>query len=87
MDTEKINIGILGVSGYGRTARNTLREAGKFNIVACIDTDGELLRAVAREENAKPICTMEDFLAFPGLDAVSINTPIPLSTLPNLFSV
>ena len=78
MKSPEINIGILGAGGYGRTARSNIRNAGGFKIVVCMDTNEETARAAAAEENAEAVATLEELLAFPGLAAVSINTPIPL---------
>jgi len=78
VSAEKIKIGILGSGGYGRTARGNLRTGGEFDIVACMDSNEEAARTAAGEENAAAVTTMKDLLAFPDLDAVSINTPIPL---------
>jgi predicted homoserine dehydrogenase-like protein len=77
MSTKRISIGMLGAGGYGRSARANLRHAGEFNIAVCMDKNQEVAETAASEEGSEAVTTIEELLAFPGLDAVSINTPIP----------
>jgi len=77
MNTKRISIGMLGAGGYGRSARANLRHAGEFNIAVCMDKNQEVAETAASEEGSEAVTTIEELLAFPGLDAVSINTPIP----------
>lgn len=78
MTKRKIQIGILGCGGYGRTARSFLNNAGESDIVACMDVDPEVARAAAEEEGAKDYTDLDALLAHPGMEAVCINTPVLL---------
>jgi predicted dehydrogenase len=78
MTKTAISIGILGAGGYGRSARGNLRHSGEFDIAVCMDTNEEAARTAAVEESSVAATTLEELLNFPGLEAVSINTPIPL---------
>ena len=87
VSTGRIRIGIVGAGGYGRSARGNLRHVDEFEIVACMDVDPEIAAEAAEEEQAEPVASLEELLAFPGLDAVSINTPIPLHAGQSLQSL
>jgi predicted dehydrogenase len=78
MTSDKISIGIMGSGGFGETARRYLRNTGEFQIVACMDTNNGSVRRAAAEEDAVAYTDAAAFLAHPGLQAVSINTPVPL---------
>ncbi len=78
MTPRPITIGIVGSGGYGRSARAYLRHTGEFNIVACLDIDAGTAEQAAAEEHAQAYTEFEAFLAHPGMEAVSINTPVPL---------
>lgn len=78
MNAGKVQIGIMGCGGYGETARRYLRNTGAFEIVACHDTNSATAHRAAYEENAKAYTEVQAFLSHPRLQAVSINTPIPL---------
>jgi len=78
MTADKIKIGIMGSGGFGETARRYLRNTGEFQIVACLDTNAEAAQGAALAENAKTYTDAAAFLAHPGMQAVSINTPVPL---------
>lgn len=78
MNAGKVQIGIMGCGGYGETARRNLRNTGAFEIVACHDTNAATVHRAAYEENAKAYTDVQAFLSHPQLQAVSINTPIPL---------
>ncbi|MHB9131611.1 MAG: Gfo/Idh/MocA family protein [Armatimonadota bacterium] len=72
---EQINIGIIGSGGYGRSARQYLRNTGEFNIVACMDVNPAVAEQAAKEDGAVAYTEVEAFLAHPGMTATSINTP------------
>lgn len=78
MVRHRIRIGIIGAGGYGRSARQYLRNTSEYDIVACMDVRPAAARAAAREENAASYTDLQACLAHEGLEAVSINTPVLL---------
>ncbi len=76
--SRKIKIGVLGSGGYGEVARSYLRHTGAFEIVACHDVDANVADIAAEQESASAFTELGAFLRHNEMEAVCINTPIPL---------
>lgn len=75
-----IRYGIVGVGGFGRTRRNTLRDAGCFDIIGGIDVREEAFREAAQDEG-KPLkryASVEALATDSHIEAVFIATPAHL---------
>src|SRR5688500_138918 len=77
MGAETIKIGVMGCGGFGETVRRYLRNSGEYEIVACHDSSAAIANRAAQEEHATSYTDADAFLTHPGMQAVSINTPIP----------
>jgi len=74
MADEPLRVGMVGVGGFGRSRRRSLRQTGLFRLVAAYDLNAEALAAAQREDGAQPVASFDELLAFPGLEAVIICT-------------
>ncbi len=77
-DNRKMKIAVVGVANMGVTRRAQLKNSGLFDIVALYDTDIASLEQSAKEDKAVMCNSLEELLANEEIEAVSINTPIPV---------
>lgn len=64
----------VGVANFGRHRRETLRQSGKFEMLAVHDWNAEAAEAAAVEENCRAVDSYEALLETPGAEAVIIST-------------
>lgn len=74
MDNDKLDVGMIGVGGYGSVRRALMRETGLFRIVRCLDRNKQALQAACVEENARPCTDLQEMLDDPCIQAVVIST-------------
>jgi predicted dehydrogenase len=75
--TEPVRYGIIGVGGFGKHRRQTLRQAGGFEMLGGMDVRGEAL-VEAEKEEGRPLqryVSVEALAADPRIEAVFISTP------------
>ncbi|MFW6060622.1 MAG: Gfo/Idh/MocA family protein [Phycisphaeraceae bacterium] len=71
---QALRVGMVGLGGFGKHRRETMRQAGYFDLVACCDRAPEVLEEVSRAEGATPYDDFDAMLAHDGLEAVVIST-------------
>lgn len=69
-----IRIGMVGVGRFGTHRRKTLRQAGRFDLVACCDRDPAALQEACEEERARPFDSMDRMLGAADLEAIMVST-------------
>ncbi|MFP4541800.1 MAG: Gfo/Idh/MocA family protein, partial [Opitutales bacterium] len=74
MSEDRLKVGMVGVGGFGRTRRKSLRESGCYDIVAAYDLSADALAEAEREDGARPVASYEALLETPGLEAIVIST-------------
>ncbi len=78
MNKPKLKIGVIGVAQMGATRRSQLKKSELFDIVGLYDIDKAALKHAAKADNAIAYNSLDDLLNNPEIEAISINTPIPL---------
>jgi predicted dehydrogenase len=74
MNQPALKVGIIGVANFGAYRRQTLRQSGRFQVVAVCDRNEQSLAAAAKEENAKAYADFDAMLKHPGLEALVVST-------------
>lgn len=74
---QPVKFGIVGVGGFGRTRRKTLRDAGEFEIVGGVDVREEAFVQADQDESKtlKRYPSVEALVADPQIAAVFVATP------------
>ena len=71
----KVNIALVGLGGHGATLRKAIKICGKFNVVACFDTNKKLVEETVFEFMCTGYNDYDEMLSDQNLDAVIISTP------------
>jgi predicted dehydrogenase len=71
---QKLNVGMIGVGGFGGYRRDRMRESGLFDLVAVTDRNAEVLHDVAQQEGAQACASFDELLRVPGLEGMVIST-------------
>ena len=74
MSTDRMRVAQVGVGGFGRHRRKTLRDSGLFDLVAAYDWNEAALELCRVEEGAASVESYEELLRVPGIEAVVIST-------------
>lgn len=69
-----MNVGMIGVGGFGGARRDLMRKTGLFRIVRAYDRNPDALAAAREQDGAEPAASYEELLATPGVEAVIIST-------------
>ncbi len=73
-ETRKLRVAQVGVGHFGGFRRNTLRQAGCFDLVAAYDIDPKALAQAEKQDGARPVDSYEDLLNVEGIEAMVIST-------------
>ncbi len=72
--TPKLRVGMIGLSGFGTYRRQSLRESGLYELVACYDISNQAMQQTADEDGAEPMPSYQAMLDRDDIDAVIIST-------------
>jgi predicted dehydrogenase len=75
MEAERIKIGLVGVDSHGRTILNALKDAGRFELISCFDTNKNALESVSKEFKKGAARSYCELISDPEIEAVAIVTP------------
>ena len=70
-----IGVAVVGVGAWGKNHARVFSELEKARLVAVADRDGERAKEVAKKHNASYYTDVEELLANPEIEAVTICTP------------
>jgi UDP-N-acetylglucosamine 3-dehydrogenase len=70
-----VGVAVIGVGAWGKNHARVFSELEKARLVAVADRDGERAKEVARKHNASYYTDVEELLANPDIEAVTICTP------------
>jgi predicted dehydrogenase len=73
-EKRKLRIAQVGVGHFGAYRRNTLRETGLFDLVACYDINPEAMAQAEKEDGARPVGSYNELLDVDGIEAMVIST-------------
>jgi len=69
-----MNVGMVGVGGFGSTRRREMRQTGLFRIAACYDYNRDNALLCQKEDGAGIVESYEQLLDVSGIEAVVIST-------------
>ncbi|MGW1887866.1 Gfo/Idh/MocA family protein [Streptomyces sp. NPDC001970] len=68
-------LALIGCGGFGAYVLDAVRDIPGLRVLACADPDGDRARALAERHGAAVLTTVEEAIAFPGVDVVALATP------------
>lgn len=71
---EKLNVGMIGVGGYGWQRRHSMRQTNLFNIKYAFDISQQALTQCNEEDNSEAVNSVEELVNKPDIDAVVISS-------------
>ncbi|MFA6294781.1 MAG: Gfo/Idh/MocA family oxidoreductase [Victivallales bacterium] len=74
INESKLRVAQVGVGGFGRRRRESMRRTGLFELVAAYDWNQEALAECEKEDGAKPVANYEELISTPGIEAVIISS-------------
>ncbi len=75
LDKNRVDIGIVGLGGHGRTIQTAIELCDKLNVVSVCDTSEEERSLSAKRFDCFSTSSMTELIQRGGLDAIAINTP------------
>jgi myo-inositol 2-dehydrogenase/D-chiro-inositol 1-dehydrogenase len=74
MEKLKLDVGQVGVGGFGAHRRKLLRDTGLFRLAAAYDINPDALDQAVKEDGALATNSFEELLSVPGLQGIIIST-------------
>ena len=72
---DKINIGLIGVRGFGQKIASAILDSPKFNLLQCYHYDQDVCQEYAEKYSCASANSLDELMSNKQLDAVGIITP------------